>query len=532
MLAPTRNGKVLKEVIENVTGKDPTRTAARAGSMRQFLVNVMMTRANMARAMSNDPNKKRDLDRTCGWIQGEPTIWEYQNLIDREGLADRINGVYPEESWSVYPTVTQNENRGPTGTAFDRAWDDFEDEHDPFGYLARADRESGIGYCGIMLIGFDDGRTLDQPVEGIKLDRDERDDSSSASADDNQVSRKVLFLRPMAQTMFRVKEMETNPMSPRYGLPTMYQIIAFDPTQSLGLIIQTEDHPIGEYHDVHWHRIHHLAENLRSSNVYAPPRLKNVVNRVHDVRKILGGSGEMFWLGARPAYSLENIPGWEDADFDMDSAKDEVEAFMNDLQPFMRLQGLHAHSLAPKIGDPTNHLKAQYEFICSTIGVPYRIFFGSEQGFQAGEQDAKSWHRRLGARNSKYLSKKVVRTLIRRLQNARCLPNTKTFIDKWTDLNVLSMSERADVTLKKAQALLQYVTSGAELVFPIREFFTMVFDMTDDEAEAVIKKIGEDKRPITKDLWDPMAGQTPNSTSTNPTSKTNAGGRRNALGGK
>ena len=48
-------------------------------------------------------------------------------------------------------------------------------------------------------------------------------------------------------------------------------------------------------------------------------------NRLLDARKILGGSGEMFWRGGFPGYSFEVNSGMDGAEVDTTSLRSEME---------------------------------------------------------------------------------------------------------------------------------------------------------------------------------------------------------------
>lgn len=502
--------------LERKRSLDPQKSSF----FRKFLVNEMLSRTAFSHSL--DPNTDRNLDRECGWIEHEPCIQDYVSLYEREGVAQRVVNVYPEESWSVYPELYEKEKQGPTGTAFERAFREFEYEYDPWHYLYRVDMISGIGMFGILLIGLNDGKRLDQPVDGL-----DENGLTKSKAKEQDKDLQVTYLQPYSQDLVTISELETSEASPRFGLPRYYNIKTYDPTTSMG-VVASDGTTVYKELRVHWTRVIHVADNRKASRIYGTPRMRPVINRMHDIRKILGSSAEMFWQGAFPGFSLETLPGWEDSDFDMDSAKEEFEAWRNGLQRYMRYQGLTVKSLAPQAVDPSNHLMSQYDYVCASIEIPKNVFFGSEIGQLTGEETGKMWNRRLAGRQNKYLTRQLCFPFYKRLQNMRVLPMTDSLILKWKDFNFLTEKEKADVMVKKAQTLLQYVTSGAEVVFPVREFLTIVFDMSDEQADAIIESAKLNTKPVTKELWDPMAGSTPESSGKDPSKSTGMSGQRNS----
>ena len=103
----------------------------------------------------------------------------------------------------------------------------------------------------------------------------------------------------------------------------------------------------------------------------------------------------------------------------------------------------------------------------------------------------------------------------------------------WRDRNALSEKDRADVALKLTQALLQYVSSGAEKVMRFDDWLLRVARWEPEEVAEVYANAKNNKDLLTKLLWDPnVQNSAANGPGRNPASKTGAGGNRNGLGGK
>lgn len=123
---------------------------------------------------------RRDLAKECGYPLG-PVLDAnvYRELYDADPIAARVVELMPKECWSINPTVYEDED-SENVTEFEQAWDDMcnslrgeqswfkGDEGNPlWDYMKRLDILSGIGFFGVLLIGFSDGKNLDQPVDGV-----------------------------------------------------------------------------------------------------------------------------------------------------------------------------------------------------------------------------------------------------------------------------------------------------------------------------------------------------------------------------
>lgn len=462
------------------------------------------------------------LDKECGYIEGDPTIEQYRKMFNQEGIATRIVGVLPDECWAVYPDHYETEDK--RNTSYEKEFNRLVDEFDLWYELWKLDEISGIGHFGIGLIGLDDGRVLSEPVAGI-------DENGEKTAEFRPESREMLYFQVFDESCVQISSYNTDPNSKRFGMPQSYKIKQFtlESTSPSETNIPTELTEI----DVHWHRVHHVADNCKGHKFLGNPRLRNLHKRVYDIRKILASDAEMWYKSAWPGIAFETFENLSaDADFDKDSVKEEIEAYSSGMQRYIRLVGMQAKVLAQSLAEPTSHLFEHYQYIAAVIKCPVPVLLGQQTGQLASMFNSSEWNGRLSARQRLYLNPKVIHPLSRRLQLLGVLPEAKTIITSWRDLNSLSDKDKADVSLKRAQAILQYVTSGASKLIKPKHFFVLILGFTPQEADAIIKDLGGEEA-ITKnlkDMVDPMAGNTPSSTGTAPQRSTGAAGRRNGLG--
>ena len=141
----------------------PARILENEEMMQTIIFNAMTTRANFLQK-ALDP--RRDIDDECGYPK-EITSNQYRILYDREGIATRVNDIWPQESWAMDPELVENEDQ--EDTEFELAWEEFQKQHNPIHYMLRADELSGIGHYGIILLGLGDGKDLGVFAEFLKL---------------------------------------------------------------------------------------------------------------------------------------------------------------------------------------------------------------------------------------------------------------------------------------------------------------------------------------------------------------------------
>ena len=441
-------------------------TDERVAVLRNAVLNAVTSRTALIQKML-DP--RRDFITECGFID-EPTAVDFNDMYEQEGIARRVVHIIPEESWQVDPLVYESEE--PIETPFEKAWAELIADWDLFSVMARIDALSGIGRFGIVLLGVDDGLDLSQP----------------AVAKDG---RKLLYVRVFDESVVSIQKSETDASNPRYGQPTMY---------SINFESSTGGTTTSTTKQVHWTRCVHVADNRRMSEVLGISRLRPVFNRLQDLRKLLGGSAEMFWQGAFPGLSFEIDPRLLEAgaaDIDTDSLKEQMQDYVNGLQRWLSTTGVSVKSLAPAVADPASHVAQQLKAIAITIGVPYRVFTGTEEGKLAGDQDAKSWAKRLSQRQNKYLTPILVKPFINRLVEVGVLPEPVELNVEWPDMLTPSEKEMADVAKVRTDAMKTYVQGDVEMLVPPEFYLTEVLGMEQEQAQAILDAVlsAEEKQP-------------------------------------
>lgn len=460
----------------------PTLNEKQIRHFDEMVSNVMMSRQDLFKKLL-DP--RRDIDADCGFPTGWLPPELFYNLYDRDGIAARVVEVFPEESWKVQPTVYESETQGVV-TPFEDAWNNlgrktrqevshYHQAKDStiWEYLSRADTLSRIGQYGVILLGLNDVgdiAELTKPVEttpGLDLN----------------------YIKVFPEYMARVTAINGDRASKRFGMPERYSLTFSDPNDQglaiTGVALTTLN--------VHWSRLVHISSGLRSSEWLGIQAMRPVLNYILSLRKVVYGAGEMYWRGAFPGISLETIPQLGgDVKIDRTALGNMMEAYMNSLQRYIALTGMTAKTLAPTLSDPSPFVQSQIECICIKLGIPIRIFKGSERGELASTQDDDNWNDRMKGRQHNYITPRIICPFIDRLINLGILPVPENgYKVKWPDLTSMSAKDRADIANIRTSTLATYVQSGVMDLVPPREFYTKYAGFSDSEASALIKA-GED----------------------------------------
>lgn len=458
--------KKVKKVIVN-NKKSEQLSESDKSFVQNMISNEVVSRTTLLNKLIDD---RRDIDDECGYPKSINTD-QYRLLYDREGIATRVVEIFPQESWSDDPMIIENEDI--SNTVFEEEWIRIERKKNLYSYMMKVDEISGIGRFGIILLGINDGKKLNEPVEGIN----EMGEKVGNSAYE------LIYLRAFDESVLKIVSCENNTTNPRYGKPTMYSVTFEESTASSkngsasGTVKET-----GKEVMVHWTRCIHIADNRKSSEVYGVPRMQTLFNRLYDLRKIMGGSGEMFWKGGFPGYSFEMDPNAKVPTDDENTAiTEQITSYANGLQRYLRLQGITVNSLQPQVADPKTHVEVQLEIISIAMGIPKRVFMGSEQAKLASEQDIENWNKRVKRRQNKYLSPYVVRPLIDRLITFGALPEIEDYQIVWPDLASPSEKDKSEVLKAKVEAFAKYVAGSVDMLIPPEVFFKMFVGL--DEAE-------------------------------------------------
>lgn len=379
---------------------------------------------------------RRDLYEVMGYPRAL-AVENYVDMYERQDVAARIVDAYPDATWREAPTPRGDD-------VFVTGFNALSDRLNLMRALHRLDRLMCLGHYGVLLLGLDGGEPTESPAVagGYRL----------------------MYVQPHSERTAQVTKWDSNPNSPRYGLPELYRIqtgVSWTGTGG-GQRALT----------VHWTRVIHVAERPMEDVSIGTPRLRPVFNRMMDLDKLLGGSAEMYWQNVA---MLLAFMADADVDWEPDEAQqmqDQLQEMQDGLRRMLRLRGVQAQNLAPGLqgADPSGHIEKQIDVIAGTTGIPKRILLGNEAGELASTQDETNWQGRVAERREQVATPVFLDQLSARLIRLGVLSGKFTGFD-WPESDTLGERGRAEVADIVAGAVQKYTGSmGAELVLSPDEF--------------------------------------------------------------
>lgn len=451
--------------------------------MREFgsLMSNMMSRIDLIRDMNLDSRK--DVYEACN-VPKVVTPEMYWNLYDKEPIPARIVECLPKEAWQVQPMVYESED-SEEATEFEKEWDGLgkqimgeeswyqDEEGNPiYQKLMQADIDSRIGQYGIIVIGIDDGKQLDE----------------EATMGGGEERRKLLYLQSYPQKFAKIIEWETDENSPRFCKPLLYEITYNDP-KNLGSSGGLGSLPAGSTKKVHWTRVVHLCDG---GDIAAPEAMRQVFPQICGLQKLYFGSPEMYWRGAFPGIGFTTHPNLGTrVNIKKAELQRMMESYFQDFQRSFAVSGLNAQQFSTQVVDPTPQIAVLIEAICIKLGIPVRVFKGSERGELASSQDDASWNDRLKFRQKFYMTPKIIVPFVNRLISLGVLPVPEGFSVYWPDLTSQTEQEKADVMAKRIDVMVKFISGNVETLMTPLDFLVREMKYNEKEAMEILEAAAE-----------------------------------------
>lgn len=423
------------------------------------LTGSIVGRAQLAGAMGLQYGGDRDIYQALGY-KTQLTYTDFLAFYARMDIARAVIDRPVDATWRGGCELLESDDDNET--ALELAWYDLYDKLALHPKFSRLDKLTGIGSYGLLLLGLSDVRTTQdfgKPVTGGGL--------------------KLLWVKPFGEGSAPVGNIEyvTDTSDERYGQPLLYQIT-----------IQNVSNGKNEVIKVHHSRVIHVADGLLESEIEGEPQLQVVYNRLQDLEKIVGGSAEMFWRGARSGHQFV---GDKETTIDqtfVDALKTQFDEYEHNLRRILAMAGGELKSLAPQVSDPEKHVLVQIQMISAVKGIPVRILLGSEVGELASTQDRNSWLEKISGRREEYAEPCIIRPFVDRCIKYGVLPAPKDdYTVKWQDLFAMGDKEKADIGNTRATALKSYATAGpaVESIVPPEAFYRYFLGLDEDQIELI-----------------------------------------------
>lgn len=380
----------------------------------------------------------------------------------RSDIAGRIATAYPAATWSNPPEILDDVD-GQDATPFEDAVRVLFDRLKIWHYLSRADVLSQIGRFSVLVIGLSDSGEIDKP---------------------RNAGSKVAYLMPYGEVNCKVYSFVNDPKDKRFGKPEKYQINIADLGSALNQSSSANAPNGGSTHEIHHTRVLHFAEGLLDNDVYGRSILESIYNKLDDLEKVVGGGAEVYWLNSRGGLNL-NVD--KDAKLgDPEKVKKDADDYINQLSRVLRTQGIDVKPIKFDTVSPKDHFEAIISLISGATGIPRRILLGSESGQLASTQDDDNWYSRVDERRKAHSEPMMLRPLIDLFIETGDLPKPKDgkYTVKWPDLVSTSLEKKADIAVKKSQAISAYVNApGGDLLVTPKQFVEEILEMSYLEEE-------------------------------------------------
>lgn len=425
-------------------------------TLTQVLQGSLTGRMMLASRFGYQYGGDRDVYQALGYDK-EISFEKYDGRYSRQDMAKAVIDRPISYTWKGDILVAQEDVED---SKFEKAWKKLNKDLKLKSKFVRLDKLSNIGQYGVLLLGFNDVRQTEdfaKPVQGSSL--------------------QLLYVKPLHEGAAQIKSYTSNPSDERFGLPQLYDIklVNASTNEESSLV-------------VHHSRVLHIVPEPLGDDSSGEPRLKAIWNRLMDLEKLVGGSAEMFWRGARPG-----LKGSIKEDYTLTPTaeaklKKQLDEYDHNLRRFFLAQGVDVDSLETQVSDPDKHVDVQIQMISAVTGIPKRILTGSERGELSSSQDITSWLSLIQTRREEYAEEIIMRPFIDKCMEVGVMPKVEDYTIVWKDLFSPSDKEKADVGKIRAETIKAYVSApGADMVIPPEMFLKFFMGLEPEQLDEVMK---------------------------------------------
>lgn len=433
---------------------------ANAEQLLRIQESIIASRAALAASLGKAFGGDRDYYTTLGYNL-TPTTEDYYGRFKRQDIAKRIVEAYPTETWRLHPDIYEDDTE--INTEFEKAWNAMSRRLRLFHRFYRADVLACLGRYSVIVLGFNDVSNVD----GMSLPV--RRSNSLA----------LNHMSSYSERHVDISVFDEDIISPRFGTPLYYEI-DFSRGSDLDRSARRAKVGLGKQR-VHWERVIHVAQDTLEDDIYGTPKLEPVYNLLDDLYKIVGGSGESFWMNAKRALIAEAESDARFSTSDLTEMQERMDSYIHDYQRTLAVQGTEIKTLQTQIASPRDAFDVVIELIAGTTRIPQRIILGSERGELSSAQDAVTWAEQNQTRQSEFAEPVILRAFIDRCISVRALPTPRNGVDgytiEWQPLLTEDESAKAERQLKTVQAMAQFADSSAAMIWPPQEVRVDVFGM-------------------------------------------------------
>lgn len=432
------------------------------------LITDILSRTGLARRLGYQYGDKRKVYEALGYPEEKDLSFEYFfNKYDRQDIAKAVIDRPCDATWKGDLSIVELD-KAVSDSPLNKAWTQLNKDLKIKPRLNKVDKLCELGRYSILILGLDDVKTFEdfqRPVAG---------------------KRKLLYIKQAAESEAAIERMDTDTKSPRYGMPLLYRVKTgtIQTSSSTTTTIEGSQDVL-----IHYSRVLHFVTGNLTSEVYGTSKLKSIINRLVDLEKILGGSAEMFWRGARPGYKAVAKEDYELGDDEKEALFKELDNYEHDLRRFITASGVDIDALEQQVEDPSHYIDVQLQAISAQTEIPKRILIGSERGELASTQDKDQWKELIKARQEEHAEPTILRPFIDLCMKYGILPQAEYNV-MWEDIFSPSEAEKVSVGKSRADALKAYADSPlASSILAPRLALKYILGLNEEQVDEAEKEL-------------------------------------------
>jgi len=281
------------------------------------VLSALVGRMALASRLGYQYGGDRNVYQALGYPEMDIDYASYAAKYARQDIAKAIINRPVSATWKGPIRLREI---GKEETEIEKAWAEMDKRLKLRNTLVRVDKLTSIGRYGVLLMGFDDVSSRAGFLQPVST----------------KGNRELLYVRPVGEGHAQIETLVKDTRDPRYGLPETYEIEYTEVDSSTTVSLKA-----------HHSRVIHVTTELLESQIYGVPVLESVWNRLLDLEKLVGGSAEMFWRGARPGYQGKikedyTLPPEVEA-----TLKDQFDEFEHNLRRYLAVEGVDIETLRP-----------------------------------------------------------------------------------------------------------------------------------------------------------------------------------------